>query len=331
MKMKSEKKWNYTYYEHSEGNGAIKRLDEQTLNMSEHERDELWKYCEKLSSFPHAPTTTKLYMQMIKFAENDLVVDAVYKLLSSWEVPEYCCMAIGYGDTKLDVVGYFYSVSLLSIAKVSRERNLTLLKDLTERFIHIRNTSLINLMARNFAKLKGEFVDLENLLDIITSFEKEAAKIAKTRETTKMLTAQTANADKELKKDIKAYCEWLATLNTPPIHAYDSYRVSEFRFFSLERTYALSDEVFTMLQTWNINDIEKDPVGYFYSIELLNKNLHYKGGQIYQKYLDFLIPTLSKLMEQKESFSADVQECINKLGWRKESWEKYGKKEMLGL
>ena len=317
------KKWDYTYYEHSEGNGAIKRLDEQTANMPEHERDEVWAYCEKISSFPHAPTTTKSYMQLSDFAENPLVVDAVYKLLSSWEVPEYCCMAIGYGDTKLDVVGYFYSVSLLSIAKVSRERNLTLLKDLTERFIHIRNTSLIRLMERNFAKLKGQFVDLEDLLDIITSFEKEAAKIAKTREATKMLTAQTANVGKELKKDIKAYCEWLATLNKPPVHAFDSYRVYEFRFFSLDRTYALSDEVLAMLQTWNINNLEKDPVGYFYSMELLNKNVFYKGVTIYKKYLDFLISLLPKLIEQKDLFNTDIQECINNLAWKRESWEKY--------
>lgn len=102
----------------AKGRQLYKLLKDEISSEKEWER--AWIYCKKIATFVHAPVSLKEYERMEKFADDDIVVTAIASILERWTVPNETPNLTGF-----DVIGYFYSISLLSVAKNNREQNRT--------------------------------------------------------------------------------------------------------------------------------------------------------------------------------------------------------------
>lgn len=129
-----------------------KLLREQISNEKEWER--VWIYCKKIARFTHAPVTFKEYQQMENFAEDNIIVSAVASIMEKWVVPNENAILSGF-----DVIGYFYSIALLSSTQYNREQNICLLSKLCDILIEEQN-KYCSILLRNMTKLKKKYPDL---------------------------------------------------------------------------------------------------------------------------------------------------------------------------
>ncbi|KIL79370.1 hypothetical protein [Bacillus badius] len=116
-----------------------------------------WKYCLKLGRLTHAPVTAKEYLRMKEFAADEALVEEVFHALKRYEVPNGNPVLTGF-----DVIGYFYSIALISQAKQNRDKHLLFLHQLTDQWIKEEN-SYGRLLHRNMKRLSKQYPDLKAL------------------------------------------------------------------------------------------------------------------------------------------------------------------------
>ncbi len=121
--------------------------------------EKAWMYCKKISTFTHAPVSLKEYERMEKFADDDILVTTIASILQKWTVPNENSILSGF-----DVIGYFYSIALLSVAKHDREQNIYLLSKICDTLIKEKN-QYCGVLVRNMTKLKKKYPDLIHLED----------------------------------------------------------------------------------------------------------------------------------------------------------------------
>ncbi|EPY2275012.1 hypothetical protein ACXAUS_003934 [Clostridium sporogenes] len=129
-----------------------KLLREEISN--ENEWESVWVYCKKIASSTHAPVTLKEYQRMEKFIDDDVLVSSVASIMKRWVVPNENVILSDF-----DVIGYFYSIALLSEAQYNREENICLLSKICDTLIEEKN-QYCKILLRNMTKLKKKYPDL---------------------------------------------------------------------------------------------------------------------------------------------------------------------------
>jgi hypothetical protein len=130
----------------------------------EEEWEVAWKYCKKTATFTHAPVTVKEYLRMESFAEDEALVLAIAAIIEKWAVPNENPILSGF-----DVIGYFYSIALLSVAQYNRENNIKLINKLCDKLMQEKN-EYCNLLLRNMTRLKKKYPDLTALEEKLKAF-----------------------------------------------------------------------------------------------------------------------------------------------------------------
>lgn len=113
-----------------------------------------WEYCKKIASFTHAPVTLKEYQRMENFVNDEALVLAVALIMKKWKVKNENPILAGF-----DVIGYFYSIALLSEARYNREQNICLLNKICDTLIGERS-QYCDILLRNMTRLKRNYPDL---------------------------------------------------------------------------------------------------------------------------------------------------------------------------
>lgn len=132
---------------------------------SEEVWDRAWKYCKNLAKFSTTPIELAQYRKMKKYAEDEELTDAVYEALQGYRPDNTNFILSGF-----DVVGFYYSIALISQSDYKRERTLTYLNDLADYMIDNKIDDG-RVLYRNMKKLKKDFPDLADLEKKLTCFK----------------------------------------------------------------------------------------------------------------------------------------------------------------
>ncbi|WP_085833799.1 hypothetical protein [Clostridium merdae] len=138
----------------TEDREVTKLLRQQIVPFEETFQKEVWIYCKKLGSFVHAPVSLNDYKRMLPFAENKPLVNEVFAMLQTYELPNDTL------DERNDVIGYFYSIALISVAKENRSEHIAFLEELADKFKK-ENSRYVGVLHRNMKRLCKDYPDLK--------------------------------------------------------------------------------------------------------------------------------------------------------------------------
>ena len=133
-----------------------------TLPLMEHASEEakevVWKYVKKISTYARTPGTLAHYKKMAVFAEDDALVDVVLDTIKDMGYP------FKNTDFIPDIVGYYYSIAMISQSMHRRDETIQLLNELVDYAIDIKSDSALPL-ARNMDVLSKEYPDLTDVFE----------------------------------------------------------------------------------------------------------------------------------------------------------------------
>ena len=133
-----------------------------TLPLMEHASEEMkepvWKLVKKLASYARVPGAMSDFKKMAVFAEDDAIVDVVLDTLQDMKYP------FKNTDFIPDIMGYYYSIALISQSMHRREETIKLFNELVDYAISIKSNSALPL-ARNMDVLSKEYPDLSDLFE----------------------------------------------------------------------------------------------------------------------------------------------------------------------
>lgn len=78
-------------------------------------KEDVWNFINKCSTFVHCPVSQGDYKRMLKFADNEALVDVVINTISKMGYPFS-------EEDRGDVVTYYYGIALISQSNYRRER-----------------------------------------------------------------------------------------------------------------------------------------------------------------------------------------------------------------
>ena len=111
-----------------------------TMPLMEHAPDEakedVWKFIKKISTYARTPGTLADYKKMAGFAEHDALVDVVLDTLLDMKYP------FRQTDFIPDIVGYYYSIAMISQSMHRRGETLKLFSDLVDYVIAEHSPSI---------------------------------------------------------------------------------------------------------------------------------------------------------------------------------------------
>lgn len=122
-----------------------------SVEMPDDVRLTAWKYCKELAKFAHAPVSPAEYKRAEKWLGETALIDVLLKACDGY----YPNPAFKYS---FDVIGYFYSIALISQSQYRRKDVLALL-DKTVRH-YVQANDLPSPLLRNMTKLEKQFPDL---------------------------------------------------------------------------------------------------------------------------------------------------------------------------
>ena len=109
-----------------------------TLPLMEHASEEMkepvWKLVKKLASYARVPGAMSDFKKMAVFAEDDAIVDVVLDTLQDMKYP------FKNTDFIPDIMGYYYSIALISQSMHRREETIKLFNELVDYAISIRKS-----------------------------------------------------------------------------------------------------------------------------------------------------------------------------------------------
>lgn len=132
-------------------------LKEMTLrifavDMTDDVKLAAWKFCKELTKFAHAPVSPAEYNRMEKWLGEHGLIDVLLKACDDY-----------YPDPKFDfgfdIVGFFYSISLISQSRYRRQDCLVLLDKITQYYVKTKH-KFYTVLLRNMQKLVNDFPDL---------------------------------------------------------------------------------------------------------------------------------------------------------------------------
>lgn len=133
-----------------------------TMPLMEHSSEEtkadVWKFIKKISTYARTPGTLAHYKKMAVFAENDALVDVVLDTLKDMKYP------FSEADFIPDIVGYYYSIAMISQSMHRRDETIKLLNELVDYVIVEHSPSTLPLV-RNMDVLSKEYPDLANIFE----------------------------------------------------------------------------------------------------------------------------------------------------------------------
>ncbi|WFR59311.1 hypothetical protein QA584_09550 [Anaerocolumna sp. AGMB13025] len=138
----------------TENRDVTKRLKRQTVTAGDIFKKEVWVYCKKLGNCVHAPVSLNDYKRIVPFAVNKPLVDEVFAMLQTYEMPN------SSPSVDVDVIGYFYSIALISVAREKRTEHLAFLKQLADKFKK-EDSRYVEVLYRNMKRLCKEYPDLK--------------------------------------------------------------------------------------------------------------------------------------------------------------------------
>lgn len=123
-----------------------------TVDMPDDVKPVAWKFCKELTKFAHAPVSPAEYKRMEKWLGEHGLIDVLLKACDGY-----------YPDPKFDfgfdIVGFFYSIALISQSQYRRKDCLALLDKITQYYIKTKH-KLYTVLLRNMQKLVKDFPDL---------------------------------------------------------------------------------------------------------------------------------------------------------------------------
>lgn len=133
-----------------------------TMPLMEHAPDEakedVWKFIKKISTYARTPGTLADYKKMAGFAEHDALVDVVLDTLLDMKYP------FRQTDFIPDIVGYYYSIAMISQSMHRRGETLKLFSDLVDYVIAEHSPSTLPLV-RNMDVLSKDYPDLVEIFE----------------------------------------------------------------------------------------------------------------------------------------------------------------------
>ena len=127
-------------------------------HASEEAKESVWKFIKKISTYARTPGTLAHYKKMAVFAENDALVDVVLDTLKDMKYP------FSEADFIPDIVGYYYSIAMISQSMHRRDETIKLLNELVDYVIAEHSPSTLPLV-RNMDVLSKDYPDLANIFE----------------------------------------------------------------------------------------------------------------------------------------------------------------------
>ena len=133
-----------------------------TMPLMEHTPEEakgsVWKFIKKISTYAHTPGTLADYKKMEVFAEDDALVDVVLDTLKDMKYP------FSEADFIPDIVGYYYSIAMISQSMHRRDETIELFSELVDYVIAEHSPSILPLV-RNMDVLSKDYPDLAGIFE----------------------------------------------------------------------------------------------------------------------------------------------------------------------
>jgi len=127
-------------------------------HASEEMMESVWRFIKKISTYSRTPGTLSDYKKMAVFAGNEALVDVVIDTLKDMGYP------FKNTDFIPDIVGYYYTIAMISQSMHRREETIKLLNELVDYAIDIKSDSALPL-ARNMDVLSKEYSDLTDIFE----------------------------------------------------------------------------------------------------------------------------------------------------------------------
>lgn len=144
---------NYSFDEAVMRRGITERIF--SVNMTDSAREKAWKFCKRIAKSSHCPVTLAEYKRMEKWAGETELIDVLLKAFDGY-YPDHHSLAS-------DIVGYYYSIALISQSEYMRKDCLALLDRTVQYYIKANEKREIDLLLRNMTRLVGDHPDLTQL------------------------------------------------------------------------------------------------------------------------------------------------------------------------
>lgn len=115
----------------------------------------LWKFCKALTNCAHAPVSPADYKRMEKYKEEFGLIDVLLEACRDY----YPDRTVPINKDRFDIIGFFYSIALISISDYRRQDCLELLDHVTQYYVKTKDDYYFVLL-RNMQKLVKDYPDL---------------------------------------------------------------------------------------------------------------------------------------------------------------------------
>lgn len=143
--------------------GMSKRIF--AVDMPEDVRETAWKFCKQLAKYTHAPVSAADYKKMEKWSNDQgrsiiALIDVLLKACDGYYPGDY-------RPLEFDIIGFYYSIALLSQSQYRRTDCLALLDKITAHYVNTNEDR--GVLLRNMQRLVKDYPDL---LQFKTTLEK---------------------------------------------------------------------------------------------------------------------------------------------------------------
>lgn len=115
----------------------------------------LWKFCKQLTKYSSAPVSPAEYKRMENFKEEHALIDVLLEACRDY----YPDRTVPINKDRFDIIGFYYSIALISISNYRRQDCLELLDHVTQYYVSTKDGDSFVLL-RNMQKLVKDHPDL---------------------------------------------------------------------------------------------------------------------------------------------------------------------------
>ena len=123
------------------------------IPMNDETKQIAWTYCKNLAKYSHCPVSKSDYKKVQKYISESELTDVLLNALDGYYPSDENFILSGF-----DMVGFYYSIALISQSEHRRSDCLSLLDKLTN--YAIANLDDRSVLLRNMKTLEKEFPDL---------------------------------------------------------------------------------------------------------------------------------------------------------------------------
>lgn len=115
----------------------------------------LWKFCKQLTKYSSAPVSPAEYKRMENFKEEYALIDVLLEACRDY----YPDRTVPINKDRFDIIGFYYSIALISISDYRRQDCLELLDHVTQYYVKTKD-DWYKVLLRNMQKLVKDYPDL---------------------------------------------------------------------------------------------------------------------------------------------------------------------------